>query len=150
MNNKLRIGELAERAGVAASAIRYYEDIGLIPAAQRGENGYRLYRATDAERIRFIQRAKALDFSLSEITEIIDLRERGEAPCAFVISQINSKLTEVERKIAELVKLQNELMELQTEIARLPAAQVAAKECVCHIIKQESLVHLSELTSGIN
>ena len=121
MADMLRIGELATRAGVATSAIRYYEDIGLIPAAERGENGYRLYRASDAERIHFIQRAKALDFSLSEITEIIDLRERGAAPCAYVIGQINSKLTEVERKMVELAKLKSELTELQAEVARFVA-----------------------------
>lgn len=57
MTELLRIGDLARQVGMAASMIRYYEDIDLLPPAARGENGYRIYDQTDVERLRFIQRA---------------------------------------------------------------------------------------------
>ncbi|MCE7872785.1 heavy metal-responsive transcriptional regulator, partial [bacterium CPR1] len=112
MENQIRIGDLARQAGVAPSLVRYYEEIGLLPPAARNESGYRVYRQADVERLRFIQRAKALDFSLEEIGEILGLRERGEAPCAYVINQIGAKMAEVDRKMAALARLKAELVQL--------------------------------------
>lgn len=105
MENQIHIGDLARQAGVAPSLVRYYEEIGLLPPATRNESGYRIYRQADVERLRFIQRAKALDFSLEEIGEILGLRERGEAPCAYVLNQIGAKMAEVDRKMAALARL---------------------------------------------
>lgn len=147
MSTMLQISTLAKQTNVPASTIRYYEEIGLIPAAKRGENGYRLYSEKDAERLRFVQRAKALEFTLTEIEEILHLREQGEAPCAFVIGQIEAKLTEVEHKITQLNQLKAELTELQQEINQLPSEKVAAKECVCHIIENSHLTHLGQITA---
>ena len=58
------IGEAASRSGVPAKTIRYYEQIGLIGAAQRGTNQYRSYTAADVEMLRFIGRARRLGFSV--------------------------------------------------------------------------------------
>jgi len=146
---QLRISALAKQTGIAASTIRYYEEIGLIPPAKRADNGYRVYTVRDAERLHFIQRAKALEFSLAEIEEILLLRENGDAPCAFVISQIEAKMIEVENKIAQLNQLKGELTQLQAEISQLPVEKVEAHECVCHIIENERLIRLGELTANI-
>ena len=62
-----QISELSKQAGVPAKTIRYYEEIELIPPARRAENGYRIYNETDVERLRFIRRARALDFALDDI-----------------------------------------------------------------------------------
>jgi len=145
MENPLRIGELARQAGVAPSTVRYYEEIGLLPPAARAENGYRLYTQADVERLRFIQRAKALDFSLEEIREILGLRERGEAPCAYVIHQIGVKIDEVERKMAALARLKSELLQLQAEATRLPLSDIEAKSCVCHLIENRQLIAPDEI-----
>jgi DNA-binding transcriptional MerR regulator len=145
MENQLNIGELAQQAGVATSLIRYYEEIGLLPTAARTENGYRVYSQEDVERLQFIQRAKALDFSLEEIKEILGLRERGNAPCAYVINQIGAKIDEVERKMAALAHLKAELVQLQAEATRLPLAEIEAKSCVCHLIENQQLIPLNEL-----
>ncbi|MBX9332205.1 MerR family DNA-binding transcriptional regulator, partial [Serratia marcescens] len=51
----MKIGELAQRAGVAASAIRYYEQLGLLPKPVRGVNGYRVYSDSALERLHLIQ-----------------------------------------------------------------------------------------------
>lgn len=145
MANQLTIGELAQQVGVTSSMVRHYEEIGLLPMAARAENGYRVYSQEDVERLQFIQRAKALDFSLEEIKEILALREQGQAPCAYVINQIGTKIDEVERKIAGLTRLKTELVQLQAEAARLPLADIEAKSCVCHLIENQQLITLDEL-----
>lgn len=145
MENQIRIGDLARQAGVAPSLVRYYEEIGLLPPAARNESSYRVYRQADVERLRFIQRAKALDFSLEEIGEILGLRERGEAPCAYVINQIGAKMAEVDRKMAALARLKAELVQLQGEAARLSLAEIEAKSCVCHLIENQQLTTLDKV-----
>lgn len=145
MINQLNIGELAQQVDVATSLVRYYEEIGLLPAAARAENGYRIYSRDDVDRLQFIQRAKALDFSLEEIKEILGLRERGETPCAYVINQIGAKINEVERKMAALAHLKAELVQLQAEATRLPLTEIEAKSCVCHLIENQQLIPLDEL-----
>lgn len=72
----MKIGELAREAGVAIDTVRYYERQGLLPEAERTLSGYRRYAAPDVERVRFIRRAKALGFTLSEIGELHDVDAR--------------------------------------------------------------------------
>ena len=69
------IRELSGRSGVSTQTVRYYERINLLPPAKRAENGYRLYDEVDVERLQFIRRARALDFALSEVAEILALRD---------------------------------------------------------------------------
>jgi DNA-binding transcriptional MerR regulator len=145
MENKLRISDLARQVGVATSMVRYYEEVGLLPSARRAENGYRVYVQTDVEKLQFIQRAKALDFSLEAIKEILGLREQGEAPCGYVINQIKVKIDEVERKMAALTRLKLELVQLQAETERLSLAEIEAKSCVCHLIENERLIAPDEI-----
>jgi len=145
MENQLYIGDVARQVGVGASMIRYYEEIKLLPPAARTENSYRVYSRDDVERLQFIQRAKALDFSLGEIKEVLGLRERGRAPCAYVINQIGAKIDQVERKIAELARLKAELEQLKIRATQLPLADIEAKSCVCHLIENQQLIPLNEL-----
>jgi DNA-binding transcriptional MerR regulator len=56
--------------------VRYHKEIDLLPMAARSKNGYRVHTQADIERLRFIQRAKVLDFSLAVIREILGLHER--------------------------------------------------------------------------
>lgn len=129
------IGELGDRLGVNPKTIRYYEEIGLLPEPARNNSGYRVYGEQDVERLAFVLRAKALDFSLEEIGEILALRERGEAPCPYVVQQIEAKIDEVDRKIEALRKLRGELEELHTEAEALPPEDIAAKGRICHLIE---------------
>lgn len=145
MENPLHISDLARQVGVAPSMVRYYEEIGLLPPAARNEIGHRVYNQTDVERLRFIQRAKELDFSLEEIREILGLRERGEAPCAYVINQIGIKIGEVERKMATLTRLKSELVQLQAEATRLPLVEIEAKSCVCHLIENQRFIAADDI-----
>ena len=101
----LEIGELSRQTGVAIKTIRYYEEIGLLAPASRGENRYRLYDPKDIERPCFIRSARALGFSLEEIAQILAARDRQEPPCNHVMSLIQNHIGEIEIRIRELEQL---------------------------------------------
>jgi DNA-binding transcriptional MerR regulator len=145
MTEQLRIGELARRIDVNPKTIRYYEQIGLLPTPHREANGYRVYGQADVERLQFIRRARALDFSLDDIGEILAFRERSEAPCLYVLHSIDRKIDEVEQRIADLKRLRGELVELRREAQDLPVDDVEGKECVCHLIQNLELVRSTGL-----
>lgn len=66
----MRIKEVAERTGFSAPTLRYYEEIGLLPAPTRTAAGYRTYDEATVERLAFIARAKWLGCSLDEIADL--------------------------------------------------------------------------------
>src|SRR2546426_185199 len=67
----MRIGELAKLAGISTSALRYYEEAGLLGPARRTEAGYRIYGSEAVGRLQFVQRAKALGLSLQEVRQLL-------------------------------------------------------------------------------
>lgn len=135
MSIKMQIGELAQRVGVDAKTIRYYEQIRLLAEPPRTESGYRLYSADDAARFAFIRRARALDFSLGEIKEILDCRGSGTAPCPYVARLIHQKIAIVEQRIAELEKLKRELRALERSAARTGTRRAPRATEICHILE---------------
>lgn len=134
----LRIGELAQASGVPAKTIRFYEEVELLPPAQRAENSYRLYGDEDVQRLRFIRNARSLDFSLDDLREILALRDQGEAPCRYVIQLLEEKSVEIEERIRQLRALQEELQQLLARADSLPDDDIEMKECVCHLIYNRS------------
>ncbi|SMG10832.1 MerR family transcriptional regulator [Paraburkholderia susongensis] len=96
----MKIGELAARLGMAASAIRFYEQSGLLPAATRGANGYRVYDATAEERLRQIQLAQRLGFTLDEIRTAI--KEMGDFSKDGLLGRIDQRLHEIDTLRARL------------------------------------------------
>jgi DNA-binding transcriptional MerR regulator len=130
----LKVGELARRFDLHPATLRYYEQIGLLPAAKRTAAGYRLYGGDDAARLEFIQKAKRLGLELGEIREILAFRERGEAPCCYVRELVGHKIEEVDRRIEELEDMRRELRALQERTDDLAAP--AADAGFCHIIEK--------------
>lgn len=105
----MKIGQLAERTGVSTKAIRYYEDIGVLPEPERAPNGYRDYTADAANRIAFIQDAQSAGLSLIEIQAILELRDSGESTCGHVIGSLERRLSQVDRQMAELERTRRRL-----------------------------------------
>lgn len=106
----MRIGELAEHAGVTAKTIRYYEGIGLVDAPDRHANGYRDYGADAAERLRFIRDSQAAGLTLAEVGEILEMKAAGESTCAHTRSLLAGHLADVDAQIARLIATRAELL----------------------------------------
>ncbi len=144
------IQELALQAGVAAKTIRYYETIGLLPAAARGPNNYRRYSARDLERLRLIAGARRIGLPLLDVAEIRRARDTGQAPCGHVLAALARHLSDVEHRIADLLSLRTTLAELLAQGTALPQDDVLGEQCVCALLKafptsrdagHESLAH---------
>ena len=116
----MRIGELADRVGVNPKTVRDYEDVGVLPPADRLASGYRDYTDDDVERLRFVRTAQRLGLSLSEISEVLTLRERGERPCEYVLEVLDRQLADLDRRLAEMAALRQELVDLRDVAGRLP------------------------------
>ncbi|MBE3557262.1 MAG: heavy metal-responsive transcriptional regulator [Firmicutes bacterium] len=116
----MRIGELAQQAGVTTKAIRFYETRGLLRQPPRSVSGYREYGAADVERLTFISTARRLHLRLDDIAEILRIREDGERPCDYVRQLIGERLEEIDQRINELEKLKTTLQELQRYANTLP------------------------------
>jgi MerR family copper efflux transcriptional regulator len=95
VKQQMKIGELANRTGIPASTIRYYEKEGLLPKAQRGANGYRVYQAGALERLDLIQLGQKLGFSLDAIRSIAALH--GDALKDALLGQLDARLEEIDR-----------------------------------------------------
>ncbi len=94
MTGGLKIGELAQRAGVTAKAIRFYERKRILPPALRAANGYRLYGEDAVEMLRFIKQAAGLGLTLAEVKDIIGIRQGGRPPCTHVYQLLRDKANE--------------------------------------------------------
>jgi DNA-binding transcriptional MerR regulator len=128
------IGQLSQQTGVSTETIRYYERIGLLVPPQRAENGYRQYDQPDVERLQFIRRSRALDFTLDEIGEILTFRERHEPPCTYVMSVMKDRIGEIEQRIQDLENLRDDITILYEAGKYLPEDD-QMKTCVCHLIQ---------------
>jgi len=109
----LGIGELAKRAGVGIDTVLYYERSGLLNPHSRLPSGYRRYRDLEVARLRFIRRAQALGFTLSEIKSL--LRLSAQRNVAQVKRSAQAKLEDVELRIKELQRVRKGLAELIAE-----------------------------------
>jgi DNA-binding transcriptional MerR regulator len=132
----MRIGELARRSGIASTALRYYEQAGLLPPPQRTPAGYRAYDPSALPRLAFIRAAQAVGLSLPEIREVIAIRDGGTAPCSHVVGLIERRRAEVRARIRELQRLDRELSQLAERGARLDPAECDPAG-ICRVIPSE-------------
>lgn len=130
----MRIGGLAKKLGLNPQTIRYYERVGLLPAPDRTEAGYRTYGEEDERRLGFVRNARNVGLTLGEIKEVLDFRERGEAPCGYVTATIARRANEIERRIEELNAFKRDLDRLY-EKARQQPHQEPEPGGYCHIIE---------------
>jgi DNA-binding transcriptional MerR regulator len=102
VSDALRIGELAQAAGVTSDTIRYYDRLRLLPRPARSGAGYRIYAAADIERLQFIKQAQTLGLSLDEIQVLLPRSEAGLAECKRVRDLLSAKLGELDTRLIEL------------------------------------------------
>ncbi len=103
------IGETAEKLGLSADTLRYYEKIGLLPKVGRNTGGIRLYNDKDLSRLRFVQRAQKMDFTLAEIGALLKMRDSPQTARKAVRDLTARKLAETETHLGELKTLRDEL-----------------------------------------
>ncbi len=102
--SELRIGEVAERSGLATSAIRFYEAEGLIPKALR-HNGRRVYGESILDRLRVIELAKRAGFTVAEIRKLLSGFSRSTPPGERWRAMTRAKLSELDERIAEAERM---------------------------------------------
>jgi len=134
------IGELARRVGVNPKTIRYYEEVGVLPPASRLPSRYRQYGDEDVERLEFIRNAKALGVTLEEIKEVLAFRDRGVAPCPYVLKLLDAKMTEIQDRIRGLRMLAEDLRRLQRAAAKIPTKEITARARFCHILENKQFL----------
>ena len=106
------IGQLAAETGVGVETIRFYERKGLIAQPRRPASGYRKYDDQIAERIRFIQQAQELGFTLGEINQLLSLRVDPRTSCADVRAKAEDKIGDIDGKLATLRRMRTALVEI--------------------------------------
>ncbi|PQJ35948.1 hypothetical protein BSZ35_16255 [Salinibacter sp. 10B] len=138
-------GEVAEKAGVNPETLRYYERKELIPKPPRSDGGFRLYGDSYVDRLRFIQRAKDLGFTLAEIKDLLELRVDDEATCRDVKVQTEEKIDEVEEKIRALERIRKALTQLAADCE---ASQGPTSECpILDAMANENALNLNASNS---
>ena len=135
LTRPLRIGELAKELGLNPKTIRYYEDLGLLPKAQRSEAGYRLYDETDRQRLTFVRKARAIGLSLDEIQELLDLRGHGKQPCEHLSELATQKIADIDNQLQALQAFREELVLLEAEAA----SGICGDGEICAVIERHSL-----------
>ena len=127
----VRIGELAAEHGLNPKTIRYYEEIGLLPAPPRDASGYRRYGRADRERLRFIAKAKAVGLTLQEIGDVLALRAGGAEPCPHVRALVDRKLAAVDDQLRRLAAIRADLLALRVEAASIRCSSTS----ICALIE---------------
>ena len=142
----MTVVQLSQRAGVASHVVRYYTRLGLLTPVRHPDNQYRLYCSAHMSRLRFIQQAKALGFSLREIKSLLQDAEQGRSPCPRVRALLATRIEENKRKLDELVALQGRMEEALRRWEMLPD-RVSSDDTVCHLIESYDDVMTSAATT---
>ncbi|MFQ5818186.1 MAG: heavy metal-responsive transcriptional regulator [Terriglobia bacterium] len=128
------IGSIARAAALSVHTLRYYERLGLLPPAHRTPAGYRVYEQTVVNRLRFIQQAQALGFSLAEIKEILRMKYAGTSPCACVRRRLRLRLAEIEQEMKRLRVVRQQVRVCLERSRALPPLPHAAS-AICPLIE---------------
>jgi MerR family transcriptional regulator, copper efflux regulator len=108
----MNIGQAASASGVSAKMIRYYESIGLVPAAHRSDSGYRIYGQRELHTLRFIRRARKLGFPLERIAELLSLWQDGSRASGDVKRIALDHVAELNARIDELTEMRDTIATL--------------------------------------
>ncbi|PJG43798.1 transcriptional regulator [Acinetobacter tandoii] len=107
------IHQLAKKTQLPVDTVRFYEKKQLITPSYRAENNYKYYDEATLKRLQFIKQCRALDMSLAEIQQLIELIKQPQQGCQIVDQMIEQHIQQVEKHIAELISFQSQLQELR-------------------------------------
>jgi len=125
---------LAKKSNVPIYTVRHYTRIGLLKPSRNLRNGYKLYKKSDKDRLRFIASAKELGFTLAEIEEILDHAVHGDSPCPMVREIVEHRVKENREKLRELKKLQKRL-ESALEMWKTMKNEAPTGDSICRLIE---------------
>ena len=108
----MNIGAAAQASGLSAKMIRYYEQIGLLPAAIRRDSGYRDYDSRDVDTLRFVRQARALGFTLDTIRALLSLWQDGQRSSADVKALALAQVAELDQRISDLTRMRDAVARL--------------------------------------
>lgn len=134
----MEIRDITRLTGVPAKTVRFYEEINLLPPPPRKQNGYREYSEPDVDRLKLVAGLRRLDFSLDDIKEILDLRDRRVAPCNVLLDLLERKAKDIHERLAELRRLESDLKKLYSLGLTFPTDDVEGKNCVCHLVSDQT------------
>jgi len=111
------VSQLARAVGVNPDTVRYYEREGLLPAPERTPSGYRKYDESMVDRMTFIQGSQRIGLSLSDIRDLLAVRDTGVCPCEPAEQHLTKRLAELDAEIDRLLSLRNQMADM---LARIP------------------------------
>ena len=134
------IGEAARQSGVKVPTIRYYEQIGLLPALPRTDGNRRHYGGADLRRLAFIRHARELGFGIEAIRALLTLQDDTNQACATADAIAKARLAEVEQRIRSLTALKAALEAMVKEcshgrIAECRVIEVLADHGKCNHVR---------------
>lgn len=112
---RLLAGRLAKATGVSPDTVRHYERIGVLPKALRTESGYRVYPPNAVERVLVVRRALQIGFALSELAEVLKVRDAGGTPCRRVYELAQEKLVGIADDIEALKRTERYLRKVLSD-----------------------------------
>jgi DNA-binding transcriptional MerR regulator len=129
----VRISELADRVGVPASTVRYYERIGLVASPARTTAGYRDYDDGDAARLLFVTRARRMGLSCDDIAEVLPIWDGTNCGAAHerVARLVETKQAEVAERIEELERFAQQLDDVRAVLAASPPPAACRTDLSC-------------------
>jgi DNA-binding transcriptional MerR regulator len=119
-----------QETGLTARTLRYYEEVGLLPGVRRREGGRRVYGDDEIQRLRFIQRLKALGLSLAEIRElsaVYAIEGSTRAMLERLEQLLGRHLEETDARLAELMSLRDQIAKYRDHVASRIAGRDAGR-----------------------
>jgi len=131
----LTVSKLADRVGLTADTIRYYERAGLLPPPDRTASGYRAFDDDAVERLRFIKGAQRVGLRLQDIKELLDIRDRGLCPCGHTEDLLQRRMSEIDTEIARLQETRADLLSFRDRFVAIDCPEgVEAWPCASEFV----------------
>jgi DNA-binding transcriptional MerR regulator len=108
----VKIGQVAEQAGVSVDTVRFYERRGVLPAAERRPSGYRVFSESTVERIRMAKALQDMGLTLDEVIDALHAHDTGGATCQSERWRLEVVVDRMDTKIAELVRARQNTVDI--------------------------------------